>query len=356
MDRGLYASFDRGRSWVDIRNNLPRVSIRGIKIEPRYNDLVIGTHGIGAWILDDIQPFVELAEAMGSEVYLFNVQEATDWESWNRDSNLGRSTFQGENPREGAYIDFYLAEAPGPEGVTIQISTSDGELVRELSSVRATPGVNRVVWNLTWAGPEPAGGSSGAGSRGGGSGPPVAPGTYTAALIAGGQELTKAFRVRGDPEVEASQADYEARTEAALRARDIESGLNRMIGTVMDLQSQLETLGESIRGKELPNEAQIRTQMDAAAEALSELDNVLQRPPPRMGYRQYPRLSEQLSFVSRGITQAQARPTEGQLQVLDEVAAAIRQEEGTLQSIIQGSIAELNRLLQGQDRILVGGG
>jgi hypothetical protein len=75
-----------------------------------------------------------------------------------------------------------------------------------------------------------------------------------------------------------------------------------------------------------------------------------------MGYRQYPRLSEQLSFVSRGITQAQARPTEGQLQVLDEVAAAIRQEEGTLQAIIQGPIAELNRLLEGQDRILVGGG
>jgi hypothetical protein len=174
--------------------------------------------------------------------------------------------------------------------------------------------------------------------------------------MANGQEMTKAFRVRGDPEVESTQADYRARTETALRARDIQSGLNRMIGTVMDLQGQLEALGESIRGKGLDNQEEIRTQIDAADEALAELDNVLRRPPPRMGYRQYPRLSEQLSFVSRGITQAQARPTDGQLQVLDEVEAAIRQEEGTLEAIIQGPIADLNRLLEGQDRILVGGG
>ena len=45
MDRGLFASLDRGLSWVDIRNNLPRASVRGIKIQSQYNDLVIGTHG-----------------------------------------------------------------------------------------------------------------------------------------------------------------------------------------------------------------------------------------------------------------------------------------------------------------------
>ncbi len=74
-----------------------------------------------------------------------------------------------------------------------------------------------------------------------------------------------------------------------------------------------------------------------------------------MGYRQYPRLSEQLSFATRGITQAQARPTEGQLQVLMEVEEEIQLREGALQSIIDGHIPSLNRLLQGHARILVGG-
>ena len=75
-----------------------------------------------------------------------------------------------------------------------------------------------------------------------------------------------------------------------------------------------------------------------------------------MGYRIYPRLSEQLSFAARGITQAQARPTEGQLQVLMEVEEEIRQRERALQAIIDGPVASLNRLLQGRGRILVGGG
>ena len=123
----------------------------------------------------------------------------------------------------------------------------------------------------------------------------------------------------------------------------------------MDLRAQVESLQESIQGKELPNEGEIRTQVDAAIEALGELDNELRRPPPSMGYRIFPRLSEQLSFATRGIGQAQARPTEGQLQVLMEVEAEIRKREPVLQSIIDGPIAALNRLLQGHARILVGG-
>ena len=90
----------------------------------------------------------------------------------------------------------------------------------------------------------------------------------------------------------------------------------------------------------------IATKFGTTHEALTELDNELRRPPPRMGYRQYPRLSEQLSFASRGITQAQARPTEGQLQVIGEVEAAIGEAEGRLQSIIDGPIGELNRMHQ----------
>ena len=363
MDRGLFASLDRGRSWVDIRNNLPRASVRGIKIQPQYNDLVIGTHGVGAWILDNVQPLVELADAMQQDVHLFDIREATDWESWSRDSSLGRSTFQGENPQEGAYIDFYLAETPsrGSGGVTIRITDARGRLVRELPNVQAQAGVNRAIWNLAWTGADPipgasAGGGGGRGGRGGGGGAPVVPGTYTATLSVNGQELSKDFQVRGDPEVETSQADYQARTEAALRGQEIQSDLNRTIGSVVDLRTQAESLEESIRGKGLENEGEILTQIQAVTEALGDLDNDLRRPPPSMGYRIYPRLSEQLSFAARGITQAQARPTEGQLQVLMEVEEEIRQRERALQAIIDGPVASLNQLLQGQGRILVGGG
>ena len=134
MERGIFASWDRGDTWVDIRGNLPRVSVRGVKIQRQYNDLVIGTHGRGAFILDDIQPMVELTEAMGQDAHLFDIRMATEWEMWGRTSNFGQSRFAGENPDPGAWIHFHLseegAEAAG-NSVDVRITDSDGVLVRE---------------------------------------------------------------------------------------------------------------------------------------------------------------------------------------------------------------------------------
>jgi photosystem II stability/assembly factor-like uncharacterized protein len=357
MDRGLFASFDRGRSWVDLRLNLPRVSVRGIKIEPRYNDLVIGTHGIGAWILDDIQPLVELTTAMEAPVHLFDIHEATDWESWNRDSNLGRSTFEGENPQEGVYIDFWLSRemaGEGGVGVTVRITEPGGGLVRELSSIRGEAGVNRAVWNFTYEGAEPIPGEERGGGRFGSSGPPAPPGTYVATLVIGDQELSKEFRFRGDPAVTISQDEYRARTDAALRGREVESRLNGMIGALVTMRSQIEALMEALNGKDLADAARIRDQGSVAVQAIDELENQLRRPPPRMGYRQWPRLAEQLSFVTRGIAQAQARPTEGQLQVLGEIEEALEARAADLRLLIDGPVAALNRLLEGQPAVWSG--
>lgn len=357
MDRGLFASLDRGATWVDIRNNVPRVSVRGIKIQPQFNDLVIGTHGLGAWILDNVQPLVELADAMQKDVHLFDIREATDWESWNRDSSLGRSTFQGENPVEGAYIDYFLsaATASDSEGVRVRITDSQGQLVRDLPNVPASAGVNRAVWNLTGPGPEPVPGVV-SGRRGGGSGAPVVPGNYTATLTANGEELSKTFHVRGDPAIDIPQADYEARTQAALAGQELQATINGMIGSVIELRGQVENLGESMKGKDLGNEDEIESQIETVIQALGELDNKLRRPPPSMGYRVYPRYSEQLSFVTRGITGVQARPTDGQLQVISEIEVEVQEAQAELQSIINGPIAALNGLLEGSARILVGRG
>ncbi|MGI9625499.1 MAG: WD40/YVTN/BNR-like repeat-containing protein, partial [Longimicrobiales bacterium] len=125
MERGIYASVDRGTSWFNLRNNLPRVSVRGVRIQPQYNDLVIGTHGRGAWIMDDVGPLVELASAMDDDAYLFNVRTATDWSRWSKGSNTGQSVFLGENPQRGAYINYYLAAEPGAMAVDGASSESE---------------------------------------------------------------------------------------------------------------------------------------------------------------------------------------------------------------------------------------
>jgi len=387
MERGIWFSLDRGRTWHSLRNDLPRVSVRGIRIEPRYNDLVIGTHGRGAFIMDDIQSLVELADAMKEDVHLFRMRTATDWEVWGRGTNLGQSTFQGENPQRGAYVDYYLsdaaarnvrgARASGPagnaaagagtrsggpagvrsdraSGVTIRITDSSGELVREFRDPGAHAGVNRAVWDLAWPGPR-GGRAGGFGGRGGGpAGPPALPGRYTATLIAAGNELSTPFELRGDPNVGASVADYQARFDAARRVTDLQTRLNGMVGAMRDLNSQIDGTLEAVNGLGLSNENAIRDKAGEAKQELASLGDQTTRPPTGMGYRDWPRLLEQLRFVAGGITGAQARPTRGQLDVLDLVEQETSQRESELTGVIETVIRELNDMLEGQPKIMTG--
>jgi photosystem II stability/assembly factor-like uncharacterized protein len=360
MERGLFASWDRGDTWVDIRGNLPRVSVRGIRIQRQYNDLVIGTHGRGAWILDDIQPMVELTEALGKDAHLFDIRMATEWEMWSRGSNLGQSGFAGANPQGGAWIHFYLSEAAaesvGREGVPVRITDSSGTMVRELTHGNARAGVNRAIWNLQWAAAEPIPGQQQGGGgffgRFGGGGPRAVPGTYTATVVVNGQELSGDFQLRGDPNVGASQAVYTERFAAAMRARDLETRLNQMVGTIIDLNGQIGGLLDDIDGKGLANEAQIRETAGTAQDQLTTLEAEVRRPPGSMGYRDWPRVIEQLRTVARGFGTPQARPTVGQMEVLTEVEAAAAQRAEELSAIVNGVIADLNELLADAPKIL----
>ena len=386
MERGLYASWDRGETWVDIRGNLPRVSVRGIRIQGQYNDLVIGTHGRGVWILDDIQPLVELAEAVENDVHLFEMRTQTDWEMWGRGSSRGQSLFMGQNPQQGAWIQYYLSENAasqlgsgmttdqadsqngndGPNasqrgsggGVTVRITDAAGTLVREFQDRNAGPGINRAVWDFTWTAADPipgqpqGGGGGGFFRRGGGQGPPAVPGMYMATIVVGGEEHSTDFRLRGDPNVTASQADYQERFTAAMRARDLQSQLNTMVGTIVDLNGQIDGLLESIDGKDLANESEIQSTASEAQEKLTTLEAEVRRPAGSMGYRDWPRLIEQLRTVARQIQGPQARPTEGQMQVLTEVEAATAQRAQELSVIVDSVIADLNRLLQDAPKIL----
>ena len=71
-----------------------------------------------------------------------------------------------------------------------------------------------------------------------------------------------------------------------------------------------------------------------------------------MNYRDWPRLIEQLRFVVRGMQGPQARPTEGQLEVLGDVEVAAAQRAQELSDIVDGVIAELNRLLEDAPKII----
>jgi photosystem II stability/assembly factor-like uncharacterized protein len=359
MDRGVFASWDGGDTWISIRNNLPPASVRDIQVHPRENDLIIGTHGIGAWILDDIGPLQELAEAIREDVYLFGVRPAALWQSGSRDASFGQREFRAPNPPSGAYINYHLAEKPD-EPVVITVKDRSGQVVRTLRNPNATAGVNRTVWNLRHEDPTPISTEEGGGPGGGGFGgfgrfgPAALPGEYTVAVRAAGKELEVSFQVEPDPRVDVSRADYQAQFAAGLTLRDLSSQVNLAIRACTELDRQLVELIHAVRAAdEVENKQEIMTAAETALDEVRAFEATLRRPPPRMSYRQAPRLSEEIRSLTGSVGSVASRPTQAEMVRLAELEAQAAERLGALDQLIGTTINDLNQMIGSYPRILV---
>jgi photosystem II stability/assembly factor-like uncharacterized protein len=132
-EREIYVSFDDGDHWQSLRLNMPASSIRDLAIKD--DDLAAGTHGRGFWILDDITPLRQInAEVAGAAAFLYKPESAirVRW-NMNTDTPLPPDEPAGQNPPDGAIIDYYLGAAASG-AVTIEILDSAGALVRRYAS------------------------------------------------------------------------------------------------------------------------------------------------------------------------------------------------------------------------------
>jgi hypothetical protein len=369
---GPYVSFNSGDRWYSLRLGIGATPVRDLLVHNRDNELVIGTHGRGLFILDDLTPLQQLAQATAANSYVFDVKPATRYVMWGNDANLGQKHFQGENPPYGALI--YYFSKTGGDTVRATISDASGKQVRRLATAVAQAGVNRIVWDLRYDAPRPitpapgaapgGGGGSGGGGGGfggGGGGPVVVPGNYTLSVSLGGTEIKKPIVVEGDRRVEIATADLEQQLDAALALRDLSSQVNGTVDRANDLIRQLTNLTETLRRASASNggEQTLRNALTEAEAALKEVrtlrDEKLVRPMQGLGYRQYPRLQNEVQSLYGSVVRSYTRPTDPQQlrrrELVDESAAVT----GELQGIVNGRIARLNDLLKNTPHVLIGG-
>jgi photosystem II stability/assembly factor-like uncharacterized protein len=174
---GVYFSIDGGTQWTQLRSGLPGVPVHDIQIQARANDLVLGTHGRGIYILDDITPLENLAKAKQATVaYLFPVSDALLFQPNNsRNSGMGTRGFSGQNPDPGARIAYLLANVPSDAKLSLSVLDAGGTVVRALP-VSKQAGMYRTTWDMR-VGPPLTGPvdtlalqNGGRGGRGGGRG------------------------------------------------------------------------------------------------------------------------------------------------------------------------------------------
>jgi photosystem II stability/assembly factor-like uncharacterized protein len=216
---GLFVSVDRGAHWVELKNNLPTLAFNDLVVHPRDNDLVLGTHGRGIWILDNVNSLQELTpDVLGAEAYLFGIEPAEMIRYVGVKAQEGDLVFKGKNPPAGAIIDYYLRDEPAESEIAIAVLDAAGTEVRSLEPGRKR-GINRVVWDLRHPKlPDPAGeepddfGEKPKGPNG----PFVVPGTYTVRLTVKGRGHDRKVEVGEDPRIEVEEAPRRAWTDALL--------------------------------------------------------------------------------------------------------------------------------------------
>ena len=110
---GLFFSPNGGTNWIELKNNMPTLPFNDLVIHPRDNDLVLASHGRGIWILDKINALQELTpQVIGFAAHLFTVAPAYQIRQTNLKAHTGDMWFRGDNPANGALIDYWIG-TPG---------------------------------------------------------------------------------------------------------------------------------------------------------------------------------------------------------------------------------------------------
>jgi photosystem II stability/assembly factor-like uncharacterized protein len=150
-ENAVYFSLDAGENWQSLRLNMPATSIRDLVIKD--DDIVIGTHGRSFWILDNITPLRQLKINAQKETTLYKPQQAirVRW-NMNTDTPLPPEEPAGENPPDGAVIDYYLNN--NEEDVQLDILNEKGTLIRRFSNKDTLYKIPDVNIPLYWIKPQ----------------------------------------------------------------------------------------------------------------------------------------------------------------------------------------------------------
>jgi photosystem II stability/assembly factor-like uncharacterized protein len=366
-EHAIYVSFDDGDHWQSLRLNMAASSVRDLII--KNDDLVAATHGRGFWILDDITPLRQLdAKIVDSEAFLFKPQltHRVRWDM-NTDTPLPPDFPAGENPPDGAVIDYYLKAAPsGP--LTLEIRDSAGKTVRRYSSADPVPppdpmleipaywvrppqvlsaaaGAHRFLWDMHYAPipgikPEYPIAAIPHSTAPQATSPWVMPGEYTAVLSVSGKSYSQPLTIKMDPRVKTPNTDL------AQQFKLSQQMYNDLL-TVVPASDQVDALR-----KQLPDLKKASTNSELAT-AINGLDQKLQalaggvtrRPgpgsePPNLGNTRT-RLLALLGFLQ----ESDEAPTAQMKEAADEVQKSVPTLIQRWQEIKSKDVADLNQKL-----------
>jgi photosystem II stability/assembly factor-like uncharacterized protein len=312
-EHGAYVSFNAGDSWEPLQLNLPDTPIRDLVV--KNDDVVLGTHGRGFWILDDIGPLRQMkADQMKAEAVLFQPTDAI------------RGVYD-------AIFQYYLKDKV--DSVVVEILDADGALIRKFigdkpvektaegnwwsrgeSKPTTAAGLNSFSWNLRYPGATIFDGMIMWGARPQ-NGPKAPLGDYQVRLTAGNYTATKKFKVTINPNLkDISEVDLKETFDLAIKIRDRESAANQAVIDIRKVRTRLNDALKANADADLGSRAKaLIAQFTAIEEELYQTKNQSGQDPLNFPIK----LGNRISAVRRSLENGDNKPTAGVYKVFSEL-------------------------------------
>jgi hypothetical protein len=354
----VYYSGNGGRSWSKLQYNLPTVPVHDIRIHARENDLVIGTHGRGIYIIDDITPLERMADAVRTDrLYLFPVKPATVF-NYNRSipggargaGSLGERSFSAPNPPFGSTLTYFVKDSlPKGRELTLAIYDSTGKRIRDLT-VNSKPGMHRATWDLRLA--PPYVNTRAQGTRNQPTGPFVLPGRYVARLSLAGndtlitQSVETQVTVNADPMIALTPAEYRALWEMRVSSSAQQARVQAVVRTAEQLKDQMTEVKAALKTGTAPDS------LTKQANAIDkEVDDILLKVRGRQGAdasdvddkKFAPAIQSRVNQVANEIGDVTSPATQIQRETLDLAMKDLEREAARLNALLAARVPALNR-------------
>jgi photosystem II stability/assembly factor-like uncharacterized protein len=348
-EHGVYFSINDGDDWQSLQLNLPDTPIRDLVIKD--NDVVLGSHGRGFWILDDIQPFREYSEALLTQkqtlfkptdairgiydaTFQYHLQEQVDtitFEVLDANDNLIDS-FGGNQPK---YEE---------EGGSSWWGGSDS------TKPTTAKGLNSFTWNLRYPGPTTFDGIiiwGAKADRG-----PIAPlGTYKIRMKVGDDEVaTTPFSITMDPNLKGvTAADLQEQFELASKITEKATIANEAVIKIREIRKQLDSLGKGISSR------QFKKLSEDFLGTLTEIEEDLYQTKNQSGQDplNFPiKLNNRLNALQRSIETGDAKPTDAAYKVYDELSKELDMHMAKLNEALDKQLPKIRAIMEKNNIVL----
>ncbi|WP_378175796.1 WD40/YVTN/BNR-like repeat-containing protein [Aquimarina sp. SS2-1] len=334
---GLFITIDGGKNWSRFTNNMPATAVHFIDLQKKTNDLVLGTHGRGVIIIDDISPLRQInQDVLKKDVHFFNTKPFAMKEEGGFGGGSTELQFVGENPRSSAQIIYYLKKRHTFGKMTLAIQDQNGNEVVSLVPSKSK-GINIVNWDFRKKAPKVAAGKTF--TFGGFTAPRVNAGTYKVVLTKGKNTYETQITIKNDPNSIITSAE-----------RDLQSKITKeLFDDMEDLAYLVYRIDETLKKAEEVADKDPKAKKTTSA-VISELNSLKETLVVTTGdsyvAEAEPQLREKLSNLYSDVANNFEKPSYAQLENKEVLETRLLEAQTSYQKIEAKHINKLKKYLE----------